>query len=130
MEDQRAEEAYFRAHPETMRQSCCPEKLKPQASIPVEMVAIMKNMNNTLVQACSDSVHHPQHYTQGGIEPIDYIRANHLNFCLGNVVKYVTRAGKKKGSSRLEDLQKAMEYIKFEIEAEKVGERIGKHEIH
>lgn len=56
------------------------------------------------------------HYQQGGIEPIDYINANDLNFNLGNVVKYVTRAGKKAGEDHIKDLKKARDYINFEIE--------------
>ena len=38
----------------------------------------------------------PQHY-QGTIQPIELINAQDLNFNLGNVVKYVCRAGKKQG---------------------------------
>lgn len=56
------------------------------------------------------------HYQQGGIEPIDYINSNNLNFNLGNVVKYVTRAGKKQGEDTIKDLKKAIDYINFEIE--------------
>ena len=48
----------------------------------------------------------PQHY-QGTIQPIDLINAQDLNFNLGNVVKYVCRAGKKKGENVLSDLEKA-----------------------
>jgi hypothetical protein len=40
-------------------------------------------------------VNHPPHYTDGGIEVIDYIKAKNLDFCLGNAVKYISRAGKK-----------------------------------
>lgn len=56
------------------------------------------------------------HYQQGGIEPIDYISSNNLNFNLGNVVKYVTRAGKKPSEETVKDLKKAIDYINFEIE--------------
>lgn len=55
-----------------------------------------------------DKIDHPAHYTQGGIEPIDYIEANDLNFCEGNVVKYVTRYRHKNG---VEDLKKAKWYL-------------------
>lgn len=56
----------------------------------------------------------PTHY-QGTTQPIDLINAQNLNFNLGNVVKYVCRAGKKKGESTLSDLYKAKDYINFEI---------------
>ena len=57
----------------------------------------------------------PPHY-QGTIQPIDLINAQNLNFNLGNVVKYVCRAGKKKGENVLSDLEKAQNYINYEIE--------------
>ena len=57
----------------------------------------------------------PSHY-QGTIQPIDLISAQNLNFNLGNVVKYVCRAGKKQGENVLSDLDKAKNYINFEIE--------------
>lgn len=57
----------------------------------------------------------PPHY-QGSIQPIDLINAQDLNFNLGNVVKYVCRAGKKQGENILTDLEKAKDYINFEIE--------------
>lgn len=55
-----------------------------------------------------DKINHPAHYNQGAIEPIDYIEANELNFCEGNVVKYVTRYRHKNG---VEDLKKAKWYL-------------------
>jgi hypothetical protein len=55
------------------------------------------------------------HYTQGDIQPIEYIQANKLSFCEGNVVKYVTRHRYKNG---LEDLQKARQYLDFLMESE------------
>lgn len=61
----------------------------------------------------SDSVNHPPHYTLGGIEVIDAIEAWQLGYHLGNVVKYVARAGHK--GSRLEDLRKAAWYLAREI---------------
>lgn len=61
----------------------------------------------------SDPVNHPDHYKDGGIETIDYIEAKELNYHLGNVVKYVSRAGKK--GSKLQDLQKAQWYLTREI---------------
>lgn len=57
----------------------------------------------------------PKHY-QGTTQPIDLINAQNLNFNLGNVVKYVCRAGKKEGENILSDLEKAKNYINYEIE--------------
>ena len=53
---------------------------------------------------------------QDTIQPIDLINAQDLNFNLGNVVKYVCLASKKKGENILTDLEKAKDYINFEIE--------------
>ena len=61
----------------------------------------------------SDPVNHPAHYTSGGIEVIDFIEAKGLNYNLGNVVKYVSRCGKK--DDALEDLKKAAWYLDREI---------------
>ena len=71
-----------------------------------------------------DKVQHPSHYTWlkelCGIEVIDITR--HLDFDLGNAVKYILRAGRKseEGYSNIdktiEDLQKAIFYINDEIE--------------
>ena len=58
----------------------------------------------------------PQHYRQGSIEPWDFIVSQDLNFLEGNIIKYVTRAGKKDGESRLDDLTKAATYLRKLIE--------------
>lgn len=65
-----------------------------------------------------DPVNHPPHYKSGGIETIDFIEAKDLNYRLGNVVKYVTRAGKK-STDPVQDLEKAAFYLKREIDARK-----------
>jgi hypothetical protein len=59
----------------------------------------------------SDAVNHPSHYTDGGIETIDFIEAKKLPYHLGNAVKYISRAGKKDQNKTIEDLQKAVWYI-------------------
>ena len=64
----------------------------------------------------SDIINSPSHYTDGGIETIDFIEAKKLNYHLGNVVKYVSRAGKKDPAKKLEDLEKARWYLEREIE--------------
>ena len=60
-----------------------------------------------------EEVNHPPHYTVGGVETIDFIEAKQLNFNLGNVVKYLSRAGEKVDA--LQDLQKARWYLNREI---------------
>lgn len=63
-----------------------------------------------------DNIDRPAHYAEGRtIEPIDVIIDWGLNFCLGNVVKYISRAGRKDGSTIKEDLLKARKYLDFEI---------------
>lgn len=79
-------------------------------------------MNGSIFK--ENRVQHPSHYTWlkelCGIEVIDITR--HLDFDLGNAVKYILRAGRKseEGYSDLdktiEDLQKAIFYINDEIE--------------
>lgn len=56
-----------------------------------------------------DNVDHPPHYKVGGIETIDFIEAKGLDYCLGNVVKYITRADHK--GNKVEDLRKAQWYL-------------------
>ncbi len=62
----------------------------------------------------NDSVNHPKHYTEhkSGVECIQI--TEHMNFCLGNAVKYIWRADLKHNAT--EDLQKAVWYINREIE--------------
>lgn len=61
----------------------------------------------------TDNINSPAHYRDGGIETIDFIEAKQLGYNLGNVIKYVSRAGKK--GDRLEDLKKAQWYLAREI---------------
>lgn len=65
----------------------------------------------------------PEYYkTSDKIEPIRVIQNWDMNFALGNVIKYIFRAGSKPGVSRLEDLEKAKTYLEFEIEEERERE--------
>ncbi len=57
----------------------------------------------------------PAHYKAGRIEVIDFIRDQKLDFCLGNVVKYVSRSAHS--GNQLTDLKKAQEYLRREVEA-------------
>ena len=63
------------------------------------------------------SKHNPDHYQMGKIQVWDFIIDQDLDFVLGNVVKYVCRAGTKPGESRLDDLLKAQAYINKAIES-------------
>ena len=56
-----------------------------------------------------------EHYKNQGIQPVEYIHANGLDFFEGNVIKYVTRWRRKDG---LADLEKAKHYIEMLIEME------------
>lgn len=68
-----------------------------------------------------NAVDHPAHY--GGkdnpYEAIKVIDAWELGFCLGNAVKYISRAGKKDSTKEIEDLEKAVWYLNHEIEQRK-----------
>ena len=66
-----------------------------------------------------EMINHPSHYNQG-IEAIDYIESHKMNFNIGNVIKYVTRA-KHKGTE-LEDLKKSLWYLQREIDRLEKGE--------
>lgn len=57
----------------------------------------------------SNTVNHPSHYNRGKIEVIDFIEDQGLSFHLGNVIKYIARAGSK--GDKLEDLKKARWYL-------------------
>lgn len=69
----------------------------------------------------TNEIDHPEHYNQhpSGVECIDI--AEHYDFCIGNVIKYVWRAGLKSHhgytseESRLQDLKKARWYLDREI---------------
>lgn len=65
----------------------------------------------------SEKVYHPPHY--GGdttYEAIKVIQAWKCNFQTGNCLKYICRAGKKPGVDALEDLEKALFYLQWEVE--------------
>lgn len=63
----------------------------------------------------SDNVNHPSYYNDGKIEVIEYIIDKKLSFCLGNAIKYISRAGKKYPDKEIEDLEKAIWYINHRI---------------
>lgn len=63
----------------------------------------------------TEKVNHPDHYGGKGntYEAIKVIEAWELDFHLGNVVKYISRAGKKENT--IEDLEKALWYLQRKI---------------
>jgi len=63
-----------------------------------------------------ERVNHPAHYHADTIEAIEVIEAWSLNFNRGNCVKYLSRAGLKDPTREIEDLKKALWYLKREIE--------------
>ena len=70
-----------------------------------------------------DKVNHPSHYTFGNIEVIDYIRDKMTpdefqGYCMGNILKYVSRHKHKAG---VEDLKKAQVYLGWLIESEEAA---------
>ena len=58
--------------------------------------------------------HGPAYYRRGSIDVWDFIRTKELGFHLGNVIKYICRAGYKEND--IEDLAKAVHYLSNEIE--------------
>ena len=58
--------------------------------------------------------HGPEYYRRGTIQVWDFVRDQELNFHLGNVIKYVCRAGHK--FDDIDDLEKAIHYLKNEVE--------------
>lgn len=57
----------------------------------------------------ADAINHPAYYKAGDMEAIEVIESFQLGFHLGNVVKYLLRAGRK--GDALEDLEKARWYL-------------------
>ena len=67
----------------------------------------LSNTNENVEAVMKDKPYTP-HYQSKKIQPLEYILANDLDFCEGNVVKYVTRYKEKNG---MEDLLKAKDYL-------------------
>ena len=67
----------------------------------------------------NDPVLHPDHYTRGTIEVLDFITDQGLPYCAGNAVKYLCRYRWK--NNPVEDLRKARFYIERQMEIEQNG---------
>lgn len=99
-----------------------PHKVCPVSSLhkytDASLGTLCGECGTALIDARPDAAyHHPSHY--GGdttYEVIKVIEAWELDFCLGNSVKYISRAGKKDRAKELEDLNKAAWYLRRRIE--------------
>lgn len=96
----------------------CPECLHKYSKVPkkkeVAVEPVAQTIEETEVKAIKlpkkeDVINHPSHYTRGKIEVIDFIEDQQLPYHLGNVIKYIARAGYK--GDKLEDLKKARWYL-------------------
>jgi len=78
-------------------------------------------MEKNIMSEQKEMVNHPSHY--GGednpYEAIKVIDEWNLGFCLGNTVKYISRAGKKNKEKELEDLEKALWYLQYYVNQKK-----------
>jgi hypothetical protein len=72
---------------------------------------VLRSKFNLPPHKVNDSVNSPSHYTDGKIEVIDYIEDKKLGFCLGNAIKYISRAGKKNEEDIATDIKKAIWYL-------------------
>ena len=70
---------------------------------------------NERIRFMSDPVNHPKHYTShpSGIECIEITR--HMNFNCGNAVKYLWRSGLKDSNPQVQEIEKAIWYLKDEV---------------
>lgn len=69
-----------------------------------------------------EEVDHPDHYNQGEIETIDFIKdREHLGFARLNAIKYIDRSGVKVGESKEQSIRKAIWYLERELGMHKKG---------
>ena len=85
------------------------EKCRANGSFPTD------SKGNLVSKSNYDPINHPSHYTDGGIETIDFIEAKGLNYNCGNAIKYISRAGKKATAERAVDIAKAIWYLEREL---------------
>ena len=88
-------------------------------------INFVKVEHNDEVEPTNNAVQHPSHYTQGGIECIEAIRASmaadgFCDYCKGNIIKYIWRWRDKGG---VEDLKKASVYLDWLINAADAKEK-------
>lgn len=85
------------------------KKKTTESYITADSVKDLYVTTNVKPVSISNMVDHPAHYNKGKIEVIDFIEDQGLSFHLGNVIKYIARAGSK--GDKLEDLKKARWYL-------------------
>mgnify|MGYP006406015375 FL=1 len=73
---------------------------------------IRRDAEEQMIKA-SDKQIGGSHYKDFKIMPIEYITQNKLDFCEGNIVKYISRHGKKNGA---EDIKKVIHYAELILE--------------
>lgn len=103
----------------------------PECGVDLEVIrdgeVLERNLDTAKLFTKPDVVKSPSHYANTGkIQPIECINDHNLNFNRGNVIKYVSRAGHKDPNKELEDLEKARQYLDFEINRLKFGSFFGK----
>ena len=104
----------------TLTQDDC-EELVSLDDFPAPNEKLLDVINTDLKQdSVLDIQHGGSHYKDKKIQPIEYITANNLDFCQGNIVKYVTRHKDKNGA---EDIRKVIHYAQFILKFE-YGEEI------
>lgn len=93
------------------------EPQRPEKRETQEMKERRLNAVTQVFAEAQDSVNHPAYYggADNPYEAIKVIESWELGFCLGNTVKYISRAGKKNAADRVEDLEKAKWYLEREI---------------
>lgn len=98
----------------------CPECLPKYSKVPKKKEETVQTIVEKIAQTIGepevkavpkneDVINHPSHYTRGNIEVIDFIEDQQLPYHLGNVIKYIARAGHK--GDKLEDIKKARWYL-------------------
>ena len=87
----------------------CPECLPKYSKVPKKKDVQAIEEQAVELPKQEDVINHPSHYTRGKIEVIDFIEDQQLPYHLGNVIKYIARAGYK--GDKLEDLKKARWYL-------------------
>ena len=85
------------------------ETVTSKKSVRQKPSTLVPNAVASMALFADDKVNSPSHYKVGGIETIDFIEAKGLDYHLGNVVKYVSRAEFK--DTKLENLKKAQWYL-------------------
>lgn len=75
----------------------------------------VNQMKQQIDKMYKEQVNHPDHYNSGSIEAIEVIEDWDLGFHLGNVVKYISRAGKKDQTTEIQDLKKAAWYLNAKV---------------